>query len=173
MTHREIKHMPRKTATKSKTRPDAERTFIMIKPDAVQRGLMGRVLQRFEDRAMKVVAMKLIGVTEALAMTHYAEHEGKTFYPRLMAYIQSGPVVVAVIEAPNAVSQVRKMVGATNPADAEVGTIRRTWAQDIAFNVIHASDSLESARREIGIYFKPSEIVSYDLDIHRWLFPAQ
>jgi nucleoside-diphosphate kinase len=150
-----------------------ERTFIMIKPDGVQRGLMGKVLQRFEERSMKIVSMKLIRVTDSLAATHYAEHLGKDFYPRLMAYIQSGPVVVAVIEAPDAVAQVRKMVGATNPANAEVGTIRQTWAQDIAFNIIHASDSLQSAETEISIYFKPEEILSYPLDTHRWLFPKE
>ena len=150
-----------------------EHTFIMIKPDGVQRGLIGKVLQQFEERAMKIVALKLISVSEALAKTHYAEHLGKDFYPRLMAYIQSGPVVVAVIEAPDAVAQVRKMVGSTNPANAEVGTIRQTWAQDIAFNIIHASDSLESAKREIGIYFRKEEIVSYGMDVHKWLFPIE
>ena len=150
-----------------------ERTFIMIKPDGVQRGLVGRILRRFEDRGMKIVSMKLIRVTDALAKEQYAEHLGKAFYPRLMAYIQSGPVVVAVIEAPDAVAQARKMVGATDPAKADVGTIRQKWGQDISRNLIHASDSLQSAEREIAIYFKPEEILSYGLDVHKWLFAPE
>jgi nucleoside-diphosphate kinase len=150
-----------------------ERTFIMLKPDCIQRCLIGKVIQRFEDRGMKIVGMKLIQVTDKLAGEHYAEHVEKSFYPRLMAYIQSGPVVVGVIEAPDAVSQVRKMIGATNPANADVGTIRQTWGQDIAFNVIHASDSLASAEREIGIYFTKDEILDYTLDVHRWQIPLK
>jgi nucleoside-diphosphate kinase len=150
-----------------------ERTFIMIKPDGVQRGLIGKVMERFETRGMKIAAMKLIQVTDKLAKEHYAEHLGKDFYPRLIAYIKSGPVVVGVIEAPDAVAQVRKMVGATNPAKADVGTIRQTWGQDIAFNIIHASDSVQSAEREIAIYFSKDDIVSYDLDVHRWQLPKE
>ena len=150
-----------------------EKTFIMIKPDGVQRGLAGQILARFEARAMKIVALKLIMVTDKLAKEHYAEHLGKDFYPRLMKYIQSGPVLVAVIEAPDAVAQVRKMVGVTNPANADVGSIRQAYCQDIAFNAVHASDSLSSAEREIGIYFKKDEILSYGLDVHRWLYPAE
>lgn len=150
---------------------DIERTFIMIKPDGIQRGLIGKILQPFEDRCMKIVGMKMLMVNEQLAEKHYAEHKGKDFYDRLLRYIMSGPVVVAVIEAPDAVNQVRKMVGATHPAKADVGTIRNTYCQDIAFNVIHASDSPASAIKEIGIYFKPEELLSYQLDMQRWLLP--
>lgn len=149
---------------------EMERTFVMIKPDGVQRGLVGKILQRFEDRGMKIAGMKLIHVTGDLAGTHYEEHVGKSFYEPLMKYIQSGPVVVAVIEAPDAIEQVRKMVGATNPADADVGTIRHTWAQDVSRNIIHAADSPASAEREIGIYFKEGEILDYPLSVHDWMF---
>ncbi len=149
---------------------EMERTFVMIKPDGVQRGLVGKILRRFEDRGMKILAMKLIHVTGDLASTHYKEHVGKPFYEPLMEYIQSGPVVVAVIEAPDVIEQVRKMVGATNPADADVGTIRHTWAQDISRNIIHAADSSASAKREIGIYFKEGEILEYPLSVHDWMF---
>jgi nucleoside-diphosphate kinase len=150
-----------------------EKTFIMIKPDSVQRGLAGQILARFEARAMKIVALKLIMVTDKLAKEQYAEHLGKDFYPRLMRHIRSGPVLVGVIEAPDAVAQVRKMVGATDPANAEVGSIRQAYCQDIALNAVHASDSLSTAEREIGIYFRQDEILSYELDIHRWLYPAE
>jgi nucleoside-diphosphate kinase len=119
---------------------------------------------------MKIVGMKLIKVTDELAERHYEEHLQKDFYPRLKKYIMSGPVVVAVIEAPDAVAQVRKMVGATDPANADVGTIRHTWAQHISSNIIHASDNPESAQREISIYFKDNELYDYGLNIHKWLF---
>ena len=147
-----------------------QRTFVMIKPDGIQRGLSGKVLQKLDERGMKIVALKMLRVTDALAKKHYEEHVGKDFYQRLLKYITSGPVIVAVIEAPDAVAQVRKMVGATDPAKADVGTIRHTWAQDISRNIIHASDSLESAKREIAIYFSPEEILDYGLDVHDWLF---
>jgi len=148
---------------------NVERTFIMVKPDGVQRGLVGKILQRFEERGMKIVALKMLDVTTAMAERLYAEHVGKDFYPRLMSYIQSGPVVAGVIEAIDAVAQVRKMVGDTDPAKAPVGTIRQTFAQHISFNVIHASSNLEAAEREISIFFQPQEILSYQLDVNRWL----
>lgn len=148
-----------------------ERTFIMIKPDGVQRCLVGKILQRFEDRGMKIVGLKLIQVTEILAEIHYEEHIGKEFYERLKKYITSCPVIVSVIEAPDAVNQVRKMVGVTDPAIASDGTIRATWAQNISRNLIHASDKPESAEREISIYFKPDELLDYELEINPWLFP--
>jgi nucleoside-diphosphate kinase len=144
----------------------------MIKPDGVQRGLIGRLLGSFEDRGMKLVALKLVKVSSKRAEEHYAEHEGKDFHKRLLSFINSGPVIVAVIEAPDAVRQVRKMIGVTDPAEAEVGTIRQKWAQDTRYNLIHASDSPESAEREIGLFFDEDEILDYHLDIHRWvLFP--
>ena len=149
-----------------------ERTFVMIKPDGVQRGLVGEVLGRFEKRSMKIVAMKLITISSELAEKHYAEHIGKDFYPSLLEYITAGPVVVTVIEGLDAIQQVRKMVGATQPSKADVGTIRGDFAQDLPMNIIHASDSPASAEREIGLYFTENDIHPYDLDSHKWVFSA-
>ena len=135
-----------------------ERTFVAIKPDGVKRGLIGKILERFENKGFKIVAMKLLQVTPEIAAKHYAEHHGKSFYNRLVHYITSGPIVAMVIEGYEAVESVRHMVGATSPLKADMGTIRADFAQVMEYNVVHASDSLESAQREIGIYFKPEEI---------------
>ena len=136
-----------------------ERTFVAIKPDGVQRGLIGEVLHRFERKGFKIIAMKLLQVTDKQAASHYAEHEGKPFYPRLVKYIQSGPIVAMVVKGYGAVDSVRHIVGATNPVNADVGTIRADLAQVMEYNVIHASDSISSAEREIAIYFDESEIL--------------
>ena len=136
-----------------------ERTFVAIKPDGVQRGLIGDVITRFERKGFKILAMKLIQVSDKQAREHYAEHEGKPFHPRLLKYIQSGPVVVMVVKGYGVVDSVRHIVGATNPIKADVGTIRADFAQVMEYNVIHASDSLASAEREIGIYFNENEIL--------------
>ena len=138
-------------------RPE-QRTFVAIKPDGVKRGIMGRVIQRFEDKGFKIVAMKLLQVTPELAAKHYEEHEGKPFYKRLIHYITSGPIVAMVVEGYEAVESVRHIVGATSPIKADVGSIRADFAQIMEYNVVHASDSEESANREIAIYFKPEEI---------------
>ena len=135
-----------------------ERTFVAIKPDGVKRGIIGKILSRFEDKGFKIVAMKLLQVTPELAAKHYEEHYGKPFYNRLIHYITSGPIVAMVVEGYEAVESVRHMVGATSPLKADVGTIRADFAQVMEYNVVHASDSQESAAREIGIYFKPEEI---------------
>lgn len=135
-----------------------ERTFVAIKPDGVQRGLVGEVIRRFETKGYKVTALKMLQVTDAQAKAHYAEHEGKPFYPRLIRYIQSGPIVAMVVEGYNAVAGVRHLMGATDPDKAEVGTIRADFAQVMEYNVVHGSDSVESAEREIAIYFDESEI---------------
>ncbi len=150
-----------------------DRTFIMLKPDAIQRGLAGEILSRFEKRGMKIVAMKLIRVTEELAEVHYAEHVGKKFYAKLLSYITSGPVIVAVIEGLDAVQQVRKMAGSTLPTEADVGTIRADYGQELPMNVIHASDSTSTAAREIEIYFKPEELIDYELDLKDWVLSFQ
>ena len=147
-----------------------EKTFLMIKPDGVQRGLIGRVIQRLEDRGMKICAMKLIQVTQEHAKEHYKEHEGKDFYEPLLAYIMSSPVVVRVVEGRDCVDQVRKMAGKTDPKEAKTGTIRYDFAQDISSNIVHAADSNKSAEREIGIYFNPEEILEYDLQVHKLMF---
>jgi len=140
-----------------------ERTFVMIKPDGVHRGLIGQILKRFEAKGFRIIGLKLIHVTEELAKKHYREHEGKSFYPSLIKFITSGPVVVMAIEGKNAIAEVRKMNGATNPLEAHPGTIRGDFAQEMGRNVIHGSDSKESAQREIDIYFKQEEFVEYTL----------
>ena len=135
-----------------------ERTFVAIKPDGVKRGLIGRIVERFEDKGFKIVGMKLLQVTPELAAKHYEEHQGKPFYNRLIYYITSAPIVAMVIQGYNAVESVRHIVGATSPLNADVGTIRADFAQIMEYNVIHASDSVNSANREIDIYFRPEEI---------------
>ena len=155
-------------------RPE-ERTFVAIKPDGVKRGIIGKIISRFEDKGFKIVGMKLLQVTPEMAAEHYAEHVGKPFYPRLIRYIQSGPVVAMVLEGYNAVQAARHLMGKTNPNEAEVGTIRSDFAMVMEYNVVHGSDSVESAKREIDIYFKPeelcenyknmSELVVEDLDV--------
>lgn len=135
-----------------------ERTFIAIKPDGVKRGFIGKILQRFEDKSYKIVGLKMINVTEEQAKAHYAEHEGKSFYPRLISYIMSGPVVAMVLEGENVVKGTRHIMGKTDPDEADVGTIRGDFAQVKEFNIVHGSDSPESAKREIDIYFNENEL---------------
>lgn len=135
-----------------------ERTFVAIKPDAVKRGLIGRILKRFENKGYKIVGLKMLQVSKELAEQHYAEHVGKPFYDRLITYITSGPVIAMVLQGDNTVVGVRKLMGSTRPTDAEVGTLRADFAQTMEFNVVHGSDSIESAQREINLYFKPEEL---------------
>ncbi len=135
-----------------------ERTFVAIKPDGVKRGFIGKIVERFENKGFKIVAMKLLQVTPELAAKHYEEHYGKPFYNRLVHYITSGPIVAMVIEGYGAIDNVRHIVGATDPQKADVGTIRADFAQVMEYNIIHASDSTTSAQREIALYFKPEEI---------------
>lgn len=138
----------------------AERTFIAIKPDGVKRNLIGRIITRFEEKGYKIIGLKLLLPTLEHAKKHYAEHEGKPFYPRLIKYITSGPIVAMVIEGPNVIAESRKMMGATKPENADAGTIRFEYAVSQEFNIIHGSDSPESAEREIAIYFKEEELCS-------------
>ena len=135
-----------------------ERTFVAIKPVGVKRGLMGQIIDRFEKKGFKIIGMKLLQVTPEMAAEHYKEHLGKPFYNRLIYYITSGPIVAMVVQGYAAVESVRHIVGATDPDKADVGSIRADFAQLMEYNVVHASDSLESAVREIGIYFDPTEI---------------
>ena len=135
-----------------------ERTFVAIKPDGVQRELVGEIIKRFETKGYKITALKMLQVTDEQAKAHYAEHEGKPFYPRLIRYIQSGPVVAMVVEGYNAVAGVRHLMGSTDPDKAEVGTIRADFAEVMEYNVVHGSDSVEGAEREIKIYFNENEI---------------
>ena len=139
--------------------PDRERTFVMIKPDAHARRLSGEILTRFERRGFTIRGLKLLRVSGEQAASHYAEHEGKPFYPDLVEFISSGPVVAMVLEGPAAVTTVRAMMGATNPLDSAPGTIRGDYSLEIGENAVHGSDSPESAEREIAIYFAESELV--------------
>lgn len=142
----------------------------MVKPDGVQRGLVGDIVSRFERRGLKIVAMKMLTVSDDLAKKHYAEHAAKPFFPSLVGFIKSGPVVAMVIEGKNVVPVVRSMLGATNPANSNPGTIRGDFALDTGRNVIHASDSPESAKREISLYFDNAEIATYKRIDEQWLY---
>jgi nucleoside-diphosphate kinase len=142
----------------------------MIKPDGVQRGLVGDIVARFERRGLKIAAMKMLVVSEDLAKKHYEEHAAKPFFPNLVSFIRSGPVVAMVVEGKDVVPIVRSMVGATNPKNSNPGTIRGDFAVDMGRNVIHASDSPESAKREISLYFNTSEIATYKRIDEQWLY---
>ncbi|HHV63733.1 MAG TPA: nucleoside-diphosphate kinase [Peptococcaceae bacterium] len=146
-----------------------ERTFLMLKPDAVQRGLVGEIIARLEKKGLKLVALKMLKVDRALAEEHYREHRGKSFFEPTVQYIMSSPVIAMVWEGKNAVAQARLLMGATNPLNADPGSIRGSYALDISRNVIHGSDSLESAEREISLYFRPEEIFSYPKAGDDWL----
>ena len=147
-----------------------ERTLVLIKPDAMQRGLAGEILSRLERRGLKIVALRLRQPDQALARRHYAEHEGKPFLESLLRFITSGPLISAVLEGPNAVEVVRSTVGATDPQQAASGTIRGDLALYIQYNLIHGSDSLESASREIALFFDEREIVTWERSVDRWVF---
>ncbi|MCX4275853.1 MAG: nucleoside-diphosphate kinase [Candidatus Gastranaerophilales bacterium] len=135
-----------------------ERTFVALKPDSVKRGLMGKIISRFEDKGYKIIAMKLTNVSLELAEKHYAEHVGKPFYAPLLEYITSGPVLAMVLEGENAILGVRHIVGKTNPDEADVGSIRADFCTVKEYNAVHASDSPESAKREMGLWFSENEI---------------
>jgi nucleoside-diphosphate kinase len=138
-----------------------EKTFIAIKPDAVQRGFIGEIISRIEKKGYKIVAMKLMQVKPELAKRHYGEHEGKAFFDGLIQYITSGPIVAMVIEGKDVIAGMRKIMGATNPAKSDVGTIRGDLAIDMGRNAVHGSDSAESAKREISLFFNDEEIISF------------
>jgi nucleoside-diphosphate kinase len=147
-----------------------ERTLILVKPDAMQRGLAGEIISRLERRGLRIAAMRMLRVDEDLAARHYAEHTEKPFYRTLVDFITSTPIVAAVMEGPNAVEIVRSTMGATDPRKAAPGTIRGDFGLFITQNLIHGSDSPASAAREIALFFDETEIHSYPRDIDRWLF---
>jgi len=147
-----------------------ERTFVMLKPDAVQRALVGEIVGRLERKGLKPVAMKFMRLPKELAERHYSEHKGKSFFPGLIEYITSGPVLCMVWEGENAVTDVRALMGKTNPQDAPLGTIRGDLAQQTGRNLVHGSDSPESARREIQIFFNDYELQDYKRSVDLWLF---
>ena len=138
-----------------------ERTLVVVKPDGVRRGLVGEILRRFEQKGLKLVGMKMLKVVPELAQRHYAEHEGKPFYPALIQHLTSGPVVAIALEGRSAISVVRLLTGATNPQTADPGTIRGDLALGITPNLLHASDSPASAARELDLYFAPEEFLAY------------
>lgn len=145
-----------------------ERTFVMVKPDGVGRGLVGECIRRFEQKGLKLVGLKMQVLTRELAGRHYAEHEGKPFFENLVAFITFGPTVQMVWEGRDAVAQVRKMNGATNCLNADMGTIRGDFGLSNQTNLIHASDGVETATREIALYFRPEELVDYTLPFEDW-----
>jgi len=147
-----------------------ERTLVIIKPDGVQRGLIGPIITRLERRGLKITAMKMIQMGYDLARKHYAVHEGKPFYEGLIEYITSGPVVVMVVEGKKAIEIVRRTMGATNPMEAAPGTIRADYGLEIGRNLVHGSDGPETAAFEIPLFFNEDEILSYTRDTDRWIF---
>jgi nucleoside-diphosphate kinase len=147
-----------------------ERTLIIIKPEGVQRGLIGQVITRFEQRGLKVIGLKIMHITPELAERHYSVHKGKPFFNGLVKHITSSPVVVAVVEGPEAIGVVRTTMGATNASEATPGTLRGDYALEIGFNLIHGSDSPETAALEIKLFFRPEELVDYTLATQAWIY---
>lgn len=146
-----------------------ERTLVLVKPDAVQRLLVGRIVARFEERGLKLVGLKLLRVDRPFAERHYAVHRGKPFFEGLLEFITSGPLVALALEGPNAIAVVRAMVGATRPHEAAPGSIRGDLAVETAQNLVHASDGAETAAAELGLWFAPDELVDYDRQVDRWV----
>ena len=147
-----------------------ERTLILVKPDAVQRGLAGEIISRFERRGLRIVGLRLLRVDEALARRHYGEHEGKPFFDGLVAFITSSPLIAAVLEGPNVIAAARQSMGATDPKQAAPGTIRGDLGIDLGLNLVHGSDSPESAEREIGLFFEDLPLLEWERDSERWSF---
>jgi nucleoside-diphosphate kinase len=148
-----------------------ERTFIIIKPDAVQRGLTGEILKRFEQRGLRIIGMKMLRISQALAEKHYEIHKGKPFFAGLVNYITSSPVVVIALEGTNAVAAARKTIGATKPQEAEAGTIRGDYALEIGRNLVHGSDSVENGKIEVANFFTEAELISgWSRNTDSWIF---
>ncbi|GIX06076.1 MAG: nucleoside-diphosphate kinase [Candidatus Poribacteria bacterium] len=150
-----------------------ERTFVLLKPDAVQRGLVGEILQRFERKGLKIVGLKMLQVDPQLAQMHYAAHRGKPFYQRLIRFITAGPSVALALEGEQAVHRVRLLVGVTDPNESQPGTIRGDLSAHVTLNLIHASDSPETAQQELALFFKPDELFSYTRCDEPWLKIAE
>jgi nucleoside-diphosphate kinase len=147
-----------------------EKSLVLIKPDAVQRGLAGEVISRLEKKGLKIVAMKMLHMDQALAQRHYAVHKGKAFFDDLVNFITSGPVIAIILQGENAVEIIRQMMGATDPARASGGTIRGDFGIDIGHNLVHGSDSLQNASQEIDLFFSPEDILDYDRDLDAWIY---
>jgi len=147
-----------------------ERTLVLVKPDGVQRGLIGEIISRLEKRGLRLVAAKFIQVSQELAETHYAIHKGKPFYNGLIKYITSAPVMAMVWEGPNAVGAIRQTMGATRPTDAAPGSIRHDFALEVGRNLTHASDSVENGEKEVALWFDSVELVDWNRAVDQWIF---
>ena len=147
-----------------------ERTLVLVKPDGVQRGLIGEIISRLERRGLRLVAAKFIQVSEKLAETHYAIHKGKPFYEGLIKYITSAPVMAMAWDGPNAVAAIRQTMGATRPTEASPGSIRHDFALEVGRNLTHASDSVENGEAEVALWFSQGELVEWKRDADRWIF---
>ncbi len=147
-----------------------ERTLILVKPDAMQRGLAGDILARFERRGLRMVGLRLLKVDRNMARRHYAEHVGKPFFEGLVTYITSAPIVAAVFEGTNAVAAARQLMGSTRPTEAAPGTIRADLGLEVGRNLVHGSDSVASAKREIDIFFEGQRLASWKRDVDPWIF---
>ncbi len=147
-----------------------ERTFVMVKPDGVQRALIGEIIARLERRGLRLVGAKFMQVSKELAETHYAIHQGKPFYEGLISYITSAPVMAMVWEGQNAVAAVRQTMGATRPTEAAPGSVRHDFGLEVGRNLTHASDSVENGKNEIALWFREDELVDWRRDIDRWVF---
>lgn len=147
-----------------------EQSLVLVKPDGVQRGLIGEVIGRLERRGLRMTAAKFLQVSQELAETHYAIHKGKPFYNGLINYITSAPVMAMVWEGPNAIAAIRQTMGATRPTEAAPGSIRHDFALEVGRNLTHASDSVENGEKEVALWFEPAEIVAWKRDADRWIF---
>ena len=147
-----------------------ERSLVLVKPDGVQRALIGEVISRLERRGLRLVAAKFLQVSKELAETHYAIHKGKPFYDGLIAYIISAPVMAMVWEGPNAVAAIRQTMGATRPTEAAPGSLRHDFALEVGRNLTHASDTVENGEKEVALWFKPEELVDWKREVDRWVF---
>lgn len=147
----------------------SERTLVLVKPDGVQRALVGEVIGRMERKGFRIQALKLLRMTDEMARRHYAEHVEKPFFADLAAFITSGPLVAMVLEGPGVVAVVRQMMGATDPAKSAPGTIRGDYGVTIGMNIIHGSDGPERAEQEIDVFFRPEEVLDYSRDVERWI----
>jgi len=147
-----------------------ERTLVLVKPDGVQRGLIGEVISRLERRGLRLVAAKFMAVSKELAETHYAIHKGKPFYDGLISYITSAPVMAMAWEGPQAVAAVRQTMGSTKPVEAAPGTLRHDFALEVGRNLTHASDTVENGAKEVELWFKKSELVDWKREVDRWVF---
>jgi nucleoside-diphosphate kinase len=145
-----------------------ERTFVMLKPGALQRRIVGEVLSRFERKGLRIIALKLMWIDRSVAETHYAEHKGRDFYDKLVEYMVSGPVIALVLEGEESIASVRRLAGPTDIQDQQPGTIRGDFACRTRLNIVHASDSSESAKREIALFFKPAELIEWEDGNAQW-----